>query len=420
MVLAVLTLIVVPGSPDNHGIFVAAPLFYEHGWPFVFLDRYFPPPPERAGPGEEIKFFRDWRDKEGLRWAMAGNEFWLWSEDGFLHDGPSWLDGTRWPLRGESLVSVAGLVLDLAVAFVILAAVASVYEWWARRRWRYRLRHLLGVGLLIAMGLAWWRLSINECERESQVIAALRNKGLDVSWCYGGPVWLFKFVGPNHLRRFHHVVSIRRHIHEDEEGMAGQEADVSSVVDSDLNYVHKWSHLTELFLGHTRITDAGLKNVEGLNELDVLDLEGTPITDAGLAYVHDLPRLRFLILDSTPVTDTGLRHLKGLPHLQDLSLDNTQITDNALPNLKTLPEMHDLSLSNTKVTDAGVPHLKALPGVRIIRLSGTKVTDAGLRSFEGALQLEKLQLNHTKVTRKGVARLQQALPKCKIEWKHEW
>ncbi len=130
MVLAVLTLIVVPGSPNNHGIFIAAPLFYEHGWPFVFLDRYFPPPPERASPGEEIQFLKDLQDKQGLRWAMASGEFWLWSEDGFLHDGPFWLDKTRWPLGGESLVSVAGLVLDLAVAFVILAAVVCIYEWW--------------------------------------------------------------------------------------------------------------------------------------------------------------------------------------------------------------------------------------------------------------------------------------------------
>ncbi len=420
MVLAVLTLIVVPGNPNNHGIFLAAPLFYEHGWPFVFLDRYFPPPPERAGPGDGIfMFLRDWRDKEGLRWAMSGGEFWLWSEDGFLHDGPSWLDANRWPLGGESLVSVAGLVLDLAVAFVIVAAVASVYEWWSRRRYPYRLRCLLGAVLLIAMGLAWWWLSINECKRESRAIAALRNKGLDVSWCCGGPVWLVKLVGRNRLRPFHHVVSVRRHIYEDESGMAGDEADVSSVGDSDVNYVRKWPHLKQLFLGHTRVTDAGLKNVEGLSELDVLDLKGTLVTDAGLAYLHDLPRLRFLILDSARVTGTGLRHLKGLPHLQDLSLDNTQITDDALPNLKALPELRDLSLDNTKVTDAGVPHLKALSGVKIVRLDGTRVTDAGLRNLEGACQLEELQLKHTKVTDEGVARLQQALPKCKIEWKDE-
>ncbi len=169
----------------------------------------------------------------------------------------------------------------------------------------------------MAVGLGWWSLLINEFERESQAVAALHNKGLDVSWCCGGPVWLVKLVGPGNLRPIHHVVSIRRHIYEDENGMAGDEADVSSVVDSDLDYVRKWSRLQQLFLGHTRITDAGLKNVEGLRELDVLDLEGAPITDTGLAHLRDLPRLRFLVLDSTRVTGAGLRHLTGLPHLQE-------------------------------------------------------------------------------------------------------
>jgi hypothetical protein len=416
--LAILTLIVVPGSPNNHDLFVSAPLFYEHGWPFVFLDRYFPPPPGRAGPDASFKFLRDWRDKQGLRRAMSDNEDWLWSEDDFLHGEPSWLDGSRWPLRGESLVSVAGLALDIAVVLVIAAAVAALYECWARRRWQYRLRSLLGAFLIIAMGLGWWRHSINEYQRDSQATTVLRKKGLDVAWRYSGPVWLMKLVGQNHLRPLHYVVSVTRHLNEDANGMAGDEADVSSVVDSDLGRVHEWSRLQQLYLSNTRITDAGLKYVEGRRELDTLDLEGTQVTDAGLAHLHDLPKLRFLILNSTRITGKGLRHLKGLAHLQDLSLDKTQITDDDLPTLKDLPELHDLSLCNTKVTDAGVPHLAALTNLKIVRLDGTGVTNAGLRHFEGAVQLEKLELNQTQVTRKGIARLQRALPKCEIEW--EW
>ena len=132
-IVAILALIVVPGSPDNHGVFVSGPLFYEHGWPFVFLDRYFPSPPGRASPGDPLmKFLKNWRDEKGLRWATSGSEFWLWSENGFLHDGPAWLDATRWPIRGEALVSLAGLMLDLAVAFAISAGIASAYEWWAQ------------------------------------------------------------------------------------------------------------------------------------------------------------------------------------------------------------------------------------------------------------------------------------------------
>ena len=105
---------------------------------------------------------------------MSGNEFWLWSDDGFAQDGPPWLNGSRWPQRGESLLSIGGLLLDLAAVFMIVATIASIYEWWTRRRWQYPLRCLLGAFLIIAMGLGWWRHSMNEHERDLRATTALR------------------------------------------------------------------------------------------------------------------------------------------------------------------------------------------------------------------------------------------------------
>ena len=99
-------LIVVPGSPNNHdAFFVAAPLFYEHGWPFVFLDRYVPPPPARASPDEFFKFLKDSRDKEGLRWAMSGVEFWS-ETDLYTRGLPGWRGtGGRWGANPFSRLS---------------------------------------------------------------------------------------------------------------------------------------------------------------------------------------------------------------------------------------------------------------------------------------------------------------------------
>jgi hypothetical protein len=391
-------LIVVPGIPDNQGIMTSAPLLYEHGWPFIYLDRYSPPPPLRANPTDaEIKFLKNWREKLGLRWATLDGEYsLLLAEDAFAREGASWLDGDRWPIKGISLVSASGLSLDLATAFVILVAAASAYECWARRRWQYRLWHLLGFGFLMALGLGWWRNSMNVCERESQAIAALRNKGLDVSWRCGGPVWLVKLVGPKHMRPFHDVVSVNRHIIADAQDMFVGEADVSSVVNSDLDYVRKLPHLRQLSLDHTRITDEGLKNLKGLRELDYLGLEGTSITDAGLANLRDLPKLSVLALDDTEITGAGLLHLRALPCLRVVWINHTQITDVALATIKELPELRSLSLDDTQLTDAG------------------------LKNLEGAVQLEELAVNRTNVTDEGVARLQLALPNCKIDWKDKW
>ncbi len=82
--LAILTLIVIPGRVNNHDAFTAAPLFYEHGWPFVFLDRFAPPPPVLPGSDSDaIDFLRSGREREGLRSGWTSDELLGWSQDGF-------------------------------------------------------------------------------------------------------------------------------------------------------------------------------------------------------------------------------------------------------------------------------------------------------------------------------------------------
>jgi hypothetical protein len=407
VVLAVLTLIVVPGRFNNREAFVGGILFYEHGWPFVFLDR--------SLASSDARYLKEARDKEGLRWALHGDKFGC-SDNGFADVGPPWLHGENWSFSGDIFVSLAGLALDLATALVIVATIALIYDRWARRRWQYSLRTLLGAGLLIAVVMGWWRQSINERNQDAQAATTLRDKGLDVYWRCDAPTWLRDLVGANHLRPFHHVVSVSVRIDE-----GGDYVDTSSVVDADLKRISNWSHLQQLFLDGAGITDAGLDNIKGLHELESLSLEGTQITDAGLENIHDLPRLVSIMLNRTKVTGAGLRFLHDLPCLDDLSLDNTQITDDSLHYLKTLPELRSVWLNDTKVTDAGLPHLKALAKLKRLYLNGTSVTDAGLRHLEGARQLERLDLNNgTKVKAEGVKRLQQALPNCSIEWRWHW
>ena len=78
----------------------------------------------------------------------------------------------------KSLVSLAGLMLDLAVAFAISAGIASAYEWWGRRHWQYSLRRSFAVWSPHCNRASWWRLSINKCERESQRSQPYATRGL--------------------------------------------------------------------------------------------------------------------------------------------------------------------------------------------------------------------------------------------------
>ena len=79
-----------------------------------------------------------------------------------------------------------------------------------------------------------------------------------------------------------------------------------------------------------------------------------------------LLKLDYLFLGFTKVSDAGLVHLKGMANLETLILSDTKVTDAGLVHLKTLTNLRDLDLRNTKVTDEGVKGLQvALPKCQI-------------------------------------------------------
>jgi Leucine-rich repeat (LRR) protein len=72
-------------------------------------------------------------------------------------------------------------------------------------------------------------------------------------------------------------------------------------------------------------------------------------------------------LGSTKVTDAGLKHLAGLKQLRELDLSDTQVTDAGLKHLAGLKQLKELSLGRTQVTSKGKANLKkALPKLEII------------------------------------------------------
>src|SRR5262249_11425215 len=92
------------------------------------------------------------------------------------------------------------------------------------------------------------------------------------------------------------------------------------------------------------VTDASLKGLAKFERLHTLYLGGSKVTDAGLKELNGLKELQRLSFSSR-MTDTGLKELAGLKSLQTLTLDQT-----------------------TQVTDAGVRELqKALPNCKIIK-----------------------------------------------------
>jgi internalin A len=99
-----------------------------------------------------------------------------------------------------------------------------------------------------------------------------------------------------------------------------------------------------------------------------LDLGGTSLTDSNLVGLSKFTHLQELNLQYDDVTDAGLKQLAGLIRLQVLNLRNTQVTDAGLKELADLSKLQTLNLSGTQVTDAGVAELqKMLPNLKVDR-----------------------------------------------------
>jgi hypothetical protein len=405
-VLAVLTLMNGPGRFNNHGAFVSVPLYYEHGWPLVFLDRFDPPNSwPVAGEASSLKFLKEARDKQLLPWAEMTSSLGT-LEDGFGSDTPIWLDRGSWTFTGKWHICWIGLTLDIAMSLVLAISLAAGYEFWSRKHWHYSLRSLLLGVFALAVVMAWWRTAVNNVEREFQTAEVLREKRLVISLECDAPVFLKMLIGTNHLRPFKHVREVL---------FDSVLPSPPLITDADIKNIDDFPYLKLLSLSETPVTDKSMEYIRGLANLEVLYLDNTQITDAGLKSIHNLPHLRFMNLANTKVTGEGFQYLINVPRLEDLILNDCPITDDSLSRLTMLAQIRRLSLSRTNITETGLWHLKNMQ-IKVLSLTGTKVSDRDLKCLEEFSELENVDLIGTKVTAEGVERLRRALPNCQIDW----
>ena len=109
-----------------------------------------------------------------------------------------------------------------------------------------------------------------------------------------------------------------------------------------------------------------------LSHLEDLDVNGTQVTDEGLGRLRNLRELRGLSVGGPQITDKGLASLAELRGLRDLSLSRTGVTDDGVRTLQhALPQPADQPLSAVPLSVRPTPpaHL-ALAKTRRFRLNG--------------------------------------------------
>ena len=113
-----------------------------------------------------------------------------------------------------------------------------------------------------------------------------------------------------------------------------------------------------------------------------------PILDKDLEILSNYSHITELSLAGTKISNLGLIYLERLPNLQKLNIGLTQITDEGVKFLKKLKKLENIDLSYTKITDIALQYLQAFPQLTEIALRGTSITDEGVKYLETFLNLE--------------------------------
>jgi hypothetical protein len=290
------------------------------------------------------------------------------------------------------------------------------------RRWRFSLRVLLGMVLLLAcaMGAVAWRMRAAKIQHDT--VAELRKRNVSLVYRHQlrgdgnpidrdaeppGPAWLRTILGDDFFAHVDRVSVVTFNFPH-----GGPVADFD---DSLVHLLARLRSLRILRLGSTRTTDEHLILLGKLNNLRSLSLNNTRITDDGLTHLRAFKKLEDLNLSQNDITGAGLAHLRGLPHLKNLDLNGTQVGDEHAEEVGRFTQLRKLNLRHTRISDRALKHLEQLVNLEELDVGGvTQITDEGLSHLCKMTWLKHLNVRAKRVTTDGTARLRQALPECEV------
>lgn len=219
---------------------------------------------------------------------------------------------------------------------------------------RFSLRFLLVVITLCALACVAWRNNVQALRAQQAAAAHLRQFARSVEMRPARPAWVRRiaiWLGQEDL--FRDIVAMH---------MEG----ALQLRDDDLRVLADLPRLERLYLGGTRIGDAGLQHVRHLRHLRRISLWYTSITDEGLAHFAGLTELEAVDIHATRITERSLEYLTRSPQLKGLRFD-CELSDRGLATLVQLPQAAQTRLRCCGVTRE--PFLAALRSPAVSTLS---------------------------------------------------
>ena len=303
-----------------------------------------------------------------------------------------------------------------------------------RRRFRYSLRGLMLLILVLCIGLGVWA---EKARRQRLAVAAIFAQDGFAAYDYemvngdyqpgrhpSEPKWLLRVSG---IDFFHNVLWVWVALpHRDLDS-----AEKASSPDRALNPVFaKLADLPGLRkLTLNGPTDAEIGQLRGLTELEVLNIvESLELSDAGVQPLSNLKKLKILGLKGR-ITDKGLSHLSGLRNLETLSLlcmgpqgegenysdGSKPITGKGLKYLRGMTKLRTLVIDSDQIGDEGLSHLEGLDKLESLTLINPHLTDAGLRTLAKIPRLKELSLDDDDViTPEAIASFKKSRPNVQL------
>jgi hypothetical protein len=155
------------------------------------------------------------------------------------------------------------------------------------------------------------------------------------------------------------------------------------ISNENMRHIKVMTKLEELTLPRWT-NDSGIANVAGLTHLKNLNVTTSNISDVGMVYLKDLNSLEKLVLHGTRVTGEGLKNVQGR-NLTILGLNQTDISDADMEMIGSFSNLKSLFLVGTKVTDVSIPHLKKLTILKRLDITGTKISAQGRQELKTAI-----------------------------------
>jgi hypothetical protein len=289
-----------------------------------------------------------------------------------------------------------GWAVLINMAIVGLAS-ALMFSWFATAllfRWRFRftIRSLLAMMVVVAIPCSWMAVAMQNAERQRRAVEAISKSG-------GSVAYDFELEVDRIIARL--------------EGASAKPPEPRRL--SELLGNGFFADVDAIYLVGARMTDIGMTCLKPLLQITYVDLRKTDISDAGLTNLDGLSQLETLDFRETRVKGAGLEGLKGLRRLRQLYLGRTPTNDAGLLAVGSLIQLRNLDLQFTKITDVGLEHLKPLSELTNLDIAHTAVTDAGLEHLAGLPKLTKLNLSWTHTSGAAIQKLQRALPSCVVE-----